>query len=59
MLVTSATPLRAYFYHEGLVRFASSKYNHSEAERGKQTQVLTNTSIGKFRLVEDFLFVKK
>jgi hypothetical protein len=47
VLVTSMSPLRAYFYHEGLVRFASSKYNHSEARRGNETQVLTNTSVGK------------
>ena len=46
VLVTSVSPLRAYFYHEGLVRFASSKYNHSEASKGNETQVLTNTSVG-------------
>ena len=46
VLVTSISPLRAYFYHDGLVRFASSKYNQSDARRGKETQVLTNTSIG-------------
>ena len=46
VLVTSMSPLRAYFYHEGLVRFASSKYNHSEASKGNETQILTNTSIG-------------
>ena len=47
MLVTSVAPLRAYFYHEGLVRFASSAYNSSEANRGRESQVLTNTSVGR------------
>lgn len=47
VLVTSATPPRVYIYHEGLVRFASSRYNQSANRGGKQQQYLTNTSIGK------------
>ena len=47
VLVTSVLPLRAYIYKEGLVRFASSKYDHNATRGGKETQFLTNTSVGK------------
>ncbi len=47
VLVTSISPLRLYFYKEGLVRFASSKYNSNATRGGKQQQYLTNTSVGK------------
>ena len=44
MLVTSISPLRAYFYDEGLVRFAAKKYNRNST---KEEEYLTNTSTGK------------
>lgn len=47
VLVTSMIPLRAYIYKDGLVRFASSRYNHSAAKGGSERQYLTNTSVGK------------
>ncbi len=47
VLITSITPLRAYIYKEGLVRLASSKYDHNATKGGKEQQFLTNTSIGK------------
>ncbi len=47
VLVTSALPLRAYIYKEGLVRFASSKYNPNATRGGNERQYLTNTSVGK------------
>lgn len=47
VLVTSISPLRLYIYNEGLVRFASSKYNPNATRGGKQQQYLTNTSVGK------------
>lgn len=47
VLVTSMTPLRAYIYKEGLVRFASSKYDQNATKGGKEQQFLTNTSVGK------------
>ena len=47
VLVTSVHPPRIYLYHEGLVRFASSKYNQTAARGGKRKQFLTNTSVGK------------
>lgn len=47
VLVTSVSPLRLYFYKEGLVRLASSKYNHNATRGGKEQQFLTNTSVGK------------
>lgn len=48
VLVTSVTPLRAYIYKEGLVRFASSKYDKNATKSGgNEKQFLTNTSIGK------------
>ena len=47
VLVTSMAPLRVYIYKEGLVRFASSKYNRNATRGGSEQQYLTNTSIGK------------
>lgn len=47
VLVTSIAPLRAYIYREGLVRFASSKYDRNATKGGKEQQFLTNTSVGK------------
>ena len=47
VLITSMIPLRAYIYKEGLVRFASSRYNRSIAKGGSKRQYLTNTSLGK------------
>ena len=47
VLVTSITPLRVYFYEEGLVRFAAEKYNKTAAKGGKKQQYMTNTSINK------------
>ena len=47
VLVTSVQPLQAYIYKEGLVRFASSKYDQNATRGGNETQFLTNTSIGK------------
>lgn len=47
VLVTSISPLRVYFYKEGLVRFASTKYSHNATRGGKEQQYLTNTSVGK------------
>eukprot|EP01137_Pigoraptor_chileana_P029864 Opistho-2@15654 len=47
VLVTSISPLRIYMYKEGLVRFASSKYDANATRGGDPTQFLTNTSINK------------
>jgi len=47
VLVTSMIPLRAYIYKEGLVRFASSQYDHNATKGGSERQYLTNTSVGK------------
>lgn len=47
VLVTSVLPLRAYIYKEGLVRFASSKFNPNATKGGTERQYLTNTSVGK------------
>ena len=47
VLVTSISPLRVYFYEEGLVRFASGKYNQNATRGGKEHEYLTNTSVGK------------
>jgi len=45
--VTSITPLRAYFYKEGLVRFAAERYDPNNTQPGKEQKFLTNTSINK------------
>lgn len=45
--MTSISPLRAYMYKEGLVRFASQPYDQSAHNGGDKTQFLTNTSINK------------
>jgi len=47
VLVTSVTPLRVYMYRDGLVRFASSKYEKDAKAGGKATSFLTNTSVNK------------
>jgi len=47
VLITSITPLRAYFYKEGLVRFAAEKYDPNNTQSGKEQKFLTNTSINK------------
>mmetsp|Transcript_5685 Transcript_5685/g.6725 ORF Transcript_5685/g.6725 Transcript_5685/m.6725 type:complete len:609 (+) Transcript_5685:120-1946(+) len=47
VLVTSIHPLRAYMYRDGLVRFASSKYDANAKDGGKKTAFLTNTSVNK------------
>jgi len=47
VLVTSINPLRVYMYRDGLVRFASSKYEKDAKAGGKATSFLTNTSINK------------
>lgn len=47
VLVTSISPLRVYIYKEGLVRFASSRYDKNATRGGNEQQYLTNTSVGK------------
>lgn len=47
VLVTSIHPLRVYMYRDGLVRFASSKYEPDAKGGGKKTSYLTNTSVNK------------
>lgn len=47
VLVTSISPLRVYMYRDGLVRFASSKYEKDAKAGGKATSFLTNTSVNK------------
>lgn len=43
VLVSRLSPLIAYFYTEGLVRFASSKYVKDSHDGGSRHQFLTNT----------------
>ena len=45
--MTSITPLRAYFYKEGLVRFTAERYDPNNTQAGKEQKFLTNTSINK------------
>ncbi|GBG33717.1 Tubulin polyglutamylase TTLL4 [Hondaea fermentalgiana] len=47
VLCTSVSPLRIYMYRDGLVRFASSKYEKDAKAGGKATSFLTNTSVNK------------
>lgn len=47
VLVTSYTPLRAYIYREGLVRFASSPYSMDPAHIQDAYRHLTNYSVNK------------
>ena len=47
VLCTSVSPLRAYVYNRGLVRFATSKYDPDAKAGGDKTQFLTNTSVNK------------
>ncbi len=44
VLVTSASPLRAYYYNDGLVRFASEPYVFDKLSK---KQFLTNTYVGR------------
>ena len=46
VLVTCFDPLRVYIYREGLVRFASEKYNASDSVDNMYSH-LTNYSINK------------
>lgn len=47
--ITSINPLRIYIYDEGLVRFATCKYEqpHSDTKKNRYMH-LTNYSINKF-----------
>mmetsp|Transcript_9318 Transcript_9318/g.16349 ORF Transcript_9318/g.16349 Transcript_9318/m.16349 type:complete len:608 (+) Transcript_9318:115-1938(+) len=47
VLVSSISPLRMYMYRDGLIRFASSKYEKDAKAGGKATSFLTNTSVNK------------
>mmetsp|Transcript_22202 Transcript_22202/g.28381 ORF Transcript_22202/g.28381 Transcript_22202/m.28381 type:complete len:768 (+) Transcript_22202:49-2352(+) len=47
VLLTSTHPLRVYFYHRGIVRFASKEYDPNAKKGGKKSQFLTNTSVNK------------
>jgi hypothetical protein len=47
ILITSIHPLRLYMYRDGLVRFASTKYDADAKDGGKKTAFLTNTSVNK------------
>ena len=47
ILITSIHPLRLYMYRDGLVRFATTKYDKDAKDGGKKTAFLTNTSINK------------
>lgn len=47
VVVTSYDPLRIYVYREGLVRFASEKYEASEISESNIFSHLTNYSINK------------
>ena len=47
ILITSIHPLRIYMYRDGLVRFASTKYDKDAKDGGKKTAFLTNTSVNK------------
>lgn len=47
VLVTSYSPLRAYVYREGLVRFASSPYSTQEEHLRDAYRHLTNYSVNK------------
>lgn len=46
-LITSVDPLRIYFYNEGLVRFATSKYVEDVHNLYDKFMHLTNTSVNK------------
>jgi tubulin polyglutamylase TTLL4 len=47
ILITSIHPLRLYMYRDGLVRFATTKYDKDAKDGGKKTAFLTNTSVNK------------
>ena len=47
VLVTQFNPLKVYIYNEGLVRFATEKYNLDPKQLGQKFIHLTNFSINK------------
>lgn len=47
MLVTSFNPLKVYMYTDGLVRFATEKYNTDPNQLTKKFIHLTNFSVNK------------
>ena len=47
MLVTSFNPLKVYMYSDGLVRFATEKYNNDPNQLTKKFIHLTNFSVNK------------
>lgn len=47
VLVTSFNPLKVYIYDDGLVRFATEKYNNDPNQLSKKFVHLTNFSINK------------
>jgi len=47
VLVTSFNPLKVYIYDDGLVRFATEKYNNDPNQLSKKFIHLTNFSINK------------
>eukprot|EP00510_Aplanochytrium_minuta_P004539 CAMPEP_0184006498 /NCGR_PEP_ID=MMETSP0954-20121128/733_1 /TAXON_ID=627963 /ORGANISM="Aplanochytrium sp, Strain PBS07" /LENGTH=314 /DNA_ID=CAMNT_0026285067 /DNA_START=314 /DNA_END=1259 /DNA_ORIENTATION=- len=53
VLLTSTYPLRVYFYHRGIVRFASKEYDPNAKKGGKKSQFLTNTSVNKHYTKKD------
>jgi tubulin polyglutamylase TTLL4 len=47
VLVTSFNPLKVYMYNDGLVRFATEKYNNDPSQLTKKFIHLTNFSVNK------------
>lgn len=47
MLISSYDPLRIYLYQDGLVRFATEKYNLSSKNLKERYIHLTNYSVNK------------
>jgi tubulin polyglutamylase TTLL4 len=47
VLVTSYNPLKIYIYNDGLVRFATQKYNNNPESLQNKFMHLTNFSINK------------
>ncbi len=50
MAITSVNPLKIYLYDEGLVRFATEKYEKSMSDTKNVFAHLTNYSINKKNL---------
>lgn len=48
--VTSINPLRVYMYEEGLVRFATVKYNQDTGNKQSKFTHLTNYSLNKYNV---------